>query len=615
MTIFFRTYSNLYRLFFAILICSLFCIAYVLPQTIADKYNQGPQLGFWINVSILIAFSLVLMALKRSYKVRNNVYITDALFLLLLIIALLSRTKLQPSEIINNKVINLFCLFFLYRITSSIIRSGSKNRIFQKRVCFVILSVTIFTILVLSAHALLQHFTLFSSNNIYFDITGPYLNPARLANHLIVVLPCVFAACLFFPFKNKHTDKLKFCILLAFVVGLVTVGLTSCRAAWIGLSVSCVFIIFLKFKDRIYRYLLNYKAILFILSLALALGMLLYMLKPDSANGRLIIWKICSSIIPQHLFLGFGYGEFEHVYNLKQADYFSTHNITSEETMLADVIHYPYNIILQWILEIGLLGLIVSLGLFYRLLTFQNHSLPMLKYLYAAAAAGIIAGLICGLFSYPLDILPVLTIISIFSGVLAGISPNPAQFTKKLNRSCNLKITSIIFTVALLGTILYKASEQYAAYKKWYVLIKEPQNGKYFEECYPVLSNNEAFLEFYSNNLLAEEDYSKAVMILGDPSVNLNSPELLLNYGKALAALKRLEEAERSLRNAVFMVPNRFYSRYVLAQFYFDNAEYKQSHFWASSILSMTEKIPSNAVTVIKSNAKTIAKASILRLK
>lgn len=90
--------------------------------------------------------------------------------------------------------------------------------------------------------------------------------------------------------------------------------------------------------------------------LAVVGGNGLYKMKKDSADGRLLIWKLSATMIAEKP-MGYGYGLFEKNYNLRQADYFANEKHTDTEERNADFVYMPYNDYLEQGVEGGIPGM------------------------------------------------------------------------------------------------------------------------------------------------------------------------------------------------------------------------------------------------------------------
>lgn len=87
-------------------------------------------------------------------------------------------------------------------------------------------------------------------------------------------------------------------------------------------------------------------------------GIHLYQIKNNSADGRLLIWKLSTKMIAENPFKGYGYGLFERNYNLKQASYFANQTSSNTERRNASFVAMAYNDYLEQTIEGGILGLL-----------------------------------------------------------------------------------------------------------------------------------------------------------------------------------------------------------------------------------------------------------------
>jgi O-antigen ligase len=168
-----------------------------------------------------------------------------------------------------------------------------------------------------------------------FPMTGTLDNPAGFA----VVLSAVLPFALFLVSKKEIFWRVFGG--LAAVLFIVTVALSHSRAGiiaitvisglWFGMAFN---LRWLKQWGRGVRVLAGSIIMVIILS-----G--LYLLKKDSADGRLLIWKCTAKMIADKPLLGHGAGGFQREYMLYQADYFKNHP-ESSYAMLADIVKHPF---------------------------------------------------------------------------------------------------------------------------------------------------------------------------------------------------------------------------------------------------------------------------------
>ncbi len=153
-------------------------------------------------------------------------------------------------------------------------------------------------------------------------------------------------------------------------------------------------------------------------------GKFLYELKPMSASGRTLIWKVSAEMFRKNPITGVGFGNFANTYNLYQANYFASGKGTIVNKMTAGQIRHAYNWYLETAAEFGAFGLIVF-GIFWWLIlveifkTFKprrtrrksntetDHRLLDTEYFLNMGMAGaVLCFMIMSLFQFPRKIIP-----------------------------------------------------------------------------------------------------------------------------------------------------------------------------------------------------------------
>lgn len=82
-------------------------------------------------------------------------------------------------------------------------------------------------------------------------------------------------------------------------------------------------------------------------------GWLMFVLKPDSACGRLFMWKIACRAVAEQPLLGYGMGGFAAAYGNAQEAYFATGDYELWEERVAGSPEYAFNEYLQTAVELG----------------------------------------------------------------------------------------------------------------------------------------------------------------------------------------------------------------------------------------------------------------------
>lgn len=189
-----------------------------------------------------------------------------------------------------------------------------------------------------ASYGLFQLVGWFPSNNSKFAVTGSFDNPAGFA----AVLAIGFPIGLFLLAKANKIERYFAGAVTAVIVIAVflSVSRSGILAIIIALLAFSVFRINVINKFRQFRY---YKLLITLFVACFVAGsFMLYHQKMDSANGRLLIWKVSSEMIKDKPILGHGYGTFQAKYMDYQAEYFKN-NPDSKFEFLADNVKHPFN--------------------------------------------------------------------------------------------------------------------------------------------------------------------------------------------------------------------------------------------------------------------------------
>lgn len=224
-------------------------------------------------------------------------------------------------------------------------------------------NIVLFVAIIQIIFVLAQWTGLIASGNIYFTLTGSNENPTATSLYLVGCVPIISARL-----YRGDNRKLYFSVVL---LCLITIGALRCRTAYIGLSVELLIAIAIYLKKHNISMSKSFRfPFLFVLILMVtSIGFKLYDMKRDSADGRILIWKLSSKMIiekPQ----GYGYGLFEKNYNLRQAEYFAEGKGTETEVYHSNYIFMPYNDYLEHGVEGGIVGLLFLL-FFYVMMTMK----------------------------------------------------------------------------------------------------------------------------------------------------------------------------------------------------------------------------------------------------
>lgn len=193
------------------------------------------------------------------------------------------------------------------------------------------------------------------------------------------------------------------------MLGIAVLFITFCRAAWLGFLVALVILCLIKYKP-------NFSfsqgiSLVFISSIMLSC---IYLLKKDSADGRVIIWKSAILGIKSNFINGVGTQSLSVELLRNQSELFKNDSVLANtQGHLAGVNLFVFNDVLEVWLKHGVLGV-----LFFSLLLFQFFNYAIILYRkepdtkIIIPILSIIVILVSGLASYPLSVLPITILFS-----------------------------------------------------------------------------------------------------------------------------------------------------------------------------------------------------------
>jgi tetratricopeptide (TPR) repeat protein len=417
---------------------------------------------------------------------------------------------------------------------------------------------------------------------------------------------CIAVLLLFLiPFIIRRNNKWLIFLLTSGVLFFSALLLLSnSRAGWLGFAVGCSFV-FCRYSSWQKRWVL----VLLTLGLFFFLLLYLYFYKQDSSAGRTHIYSISLEMLSDNWVWGIGIGKFKARFNEYQADYFFTHSIDNKRALLADNTFYAFNDYLQWVIESGIIGLLLLQLFLYLTISRIIHLLKQNRPIIIAVTSALICVAVAALFSYPLQVIPIQALVLVCLGSIVFC---PAQ---KLCVSKKQKITSftykflILLLVVVFVSKVWNERDRIKIEKKAFCLARAGYKTdaiklyKQAVEKYPGAGYNWVLYAqqlYYANRLQeAYENLNKGMFYYIDSKVY----ELKAVIEQELAMYSK---AERSYLRAIHMVPNRMGSRLNLLKFYVYHNDKTNAIYWANAILNMPVKVPSFKIDAMLQETKTI---------
>lgn len=446
------------------------------------------------------------------------------------------------------------------------------------------------------------------SNHSLFRLTGSFFNPGPYCGYLAAVLPVCLWAALKFQ-KGMHYFAW---ICVGAILIVLPAGMS--RSAWMAAVVACGWVYWTerigweKAKAAYKRY--KNATIPFIAIVAILAGCAIagvYGMKRDSADGRLLMWKVTGKAIAGQPLAGTGLGGFPAAYAEAQGEYFATGTATGQEKQVAGCPEYAFNEYLQIGLEQGIGGLIVfvlwlgSMG-YYGIRNRQH-----------GAVGGVLALAVFAVSSYPLQ-LPSFWMILVFLGAICVTKDGTQARSSALPVSSAYPIT-IISLLSLASVCLFILQKgQYEVYKRWGRMQMVYNNKAYesvsedYKDLHDKLKHKPEFLFEEAQCLSKTGRYAEAIRVLERAKRLSGDPMIRYMIAKNRQATGDYREAERELLHAIGILPERLYPYYLLAKLYAEPAFYQADKFRAAAgaVLTKEPKVESSAIREMRTEIKKI---------
>ena len=384
------------------------------------------------------------------------------------------------------------------------------------------------------------------SRHAFFPMTGHFQNPGPFGGFIAMLM----SICLGFLLLTEKSDVwrrwVKKICFVAIAMGVVVLPASMSRAGWLGLTLA---MIILAFRDKRITELFSAKPILSIvvivvLAIFFSGG---FLLKKDSALGRIHIWHMELLAISKAPLTGFGNGRFAWAYGETQSAYFSIASRIPWEIRVAGCPEYAFNEYLKAGVERGIPGLIFILGLtLFVCIILVRKDNPL--------GFGAIVFSVFAFFSYPLSIWQF--------RLMAGLFV-VAAFGEYMGRYSWLTYMTFLFVTCAIwiyGRHRILVPNYRALYQQGYVLFQQ-------------------------------EAYEEAIPVLREGALLSCDPMFHNIIGRCYEALGEYKDAESEYKHAHYMVPYRLYPLVLLQELYLSQSD----TLHGNAVLSQIRAIPVNA--------------------
>ena len=397
---------------------------------------------------------------------------------------------------------------------------------------------------------LLQVYGYEPSNHSLYALTGSFYNPGPYSGFLAMCLPLALHEWLEGRRIWKHLA------LVALVLMLVVLPSGMSRSAWLAALMASGYVWAMHYPKAIARY---WKAFLAGGLLFILLGIGAYHWKKDSADGRLLMWKIAFTEVPATI--GVGWENVAGAYGEAQERYFRQGKGTPQEERVAGAPEYVFNEYLQ----VGIAwGVPVASAIEIMIIVLFSWGHRSRQY-------GVCGGL--------------------FSLAVFAFSSYPFQFLE--------------FILAFLALLVACALGHPKLWVRGLALVLGIGLGVYLSANRPTKNARQMFEQAHALHKAGEWQASTDLL---KETMKVSSDAMVLNIiGKNFQAMGQPKVAEHWFVRSTHRLPNRIYPYYLLAKLYAEHPDVfsKEKLEWAvRMVLEKEAKVESTAIRQMREEVK-----------
>lgn len=437
-----------------------------------------------------------------------------------------------------------------------------------------------------------------TSGHSMYALTGSFFNPGPYSGYLAMILP----VCLYqWLVCGRRGGRVVAGGVMLLILCVLPAGMS--RSAWLaaGVSCLCVYAWHMDWTDK-FRLLWQQqrqRVVMVVVGgfcVLLLAGYLLFVLKPDSARGRLFMWKITCRAIAEKPLTGYGIHNFAAAYGNAQETYFAAGDYEPWEERVAGSPEYAFNEYLQAAVELGI-PLAVCLLVVVVLCLYRG----VRKGRYGICGA-ILSLMIFSFSSYPLQ-LPVFIVTS--GGLLVAC----------LSGADRWQWLGVAVLVGIIGGFRLKNDLQVEqACREWmnarvlYSAGAYQSAEKEYGCLYPLLRDRASFLFEYGHGLHKQQQFSKSNRILKEALLRSCDPMILNVIGKNYQQMGDCLSAEDWFIRSTHRLPGRIYPYYLLAKLYAEPGFRQPDKFekMKRMVLTKEPKVHSTAIRQMREEIKKI---------
>ena len=451
-----------------------------------------------------------------------------------------------------------------------------------------------------------------------YPVTGACDNPNVTAMYLAGCVPLIVH-------RLRCSDR-KVAYVVFLVLALFAVVLLRCRTAYIGLAVEAAVVLFfmsLSKDSRIkgFSLLKNsegdnpkihssigkvFLAVVTLLVVSVA-AVRMYQMKRDSADGRLLVWKVSAMMVAEHP-MGCGYGLFPKHYNLQQAEYFHEEHGTETERRNASFVYMAYNDFLEHGVEGGVLGMLFLAG-FYAMTITRAKKTPSLTgragvgLFSAFAVMSLVNFVVAGIQTW-------LLVVCCAAVVAAGGGGRTGESEKAVGGHSLLlqRLVSVALVVFVLMLSVITGRMTYAQYHLGRIEERmsagEAVNDSVFADLEKNIYSSEAFWRLRAHGLMRTGDYGQATLCIDNAMRYTAAPQLCYMAHRCLSGLGCEDDGIGYINEVYHTQPTLLLPKLILMRFYDSKGDTVTAMKYANEIVNTAAKVSDRKTAAIVREAE-----------
>ena len=457
-------------------------------------------------------------------------------------------------------------------------------------------------------HGLGQIAGIYPSNHSLFVLTGTFYNPGPYSGYLAAVLPIALHRMLVSNGKKDRLSVVQYyfsmCVLL--LIGCVLPAGMS-RAAWLASLISCGYVVLRVYRVKVKSFVSKHRyAVSGVLIVGALLASSAYFMKRDSADGRLLIWKVTAQAIVSSPWGEENGRTFSAIYGDAQERYFTNCEYSESEAWVAGTPDFAFNEFLQIAVEHGIWVSVLFITVLLVLLKIAGSR----KHLVGMGGC-LVSLMVFACFSYPLHIPAIVSVWLLTLMVLCG----EGLIMIKRKRNAVAVLLPVVVAGLTASVNMYGIySERTRAVREWMPVRVLNHSGAFnaaaeeYGKLYDKMSWNKDFCFEYGRALYKARSYGKAEEVLLKAMEVSGDPMILNMLGRNAQESGEYGKAEKYLLRSTRRLPERVYPHYLLVKLYaepeyFDRIKLIRE---AECVLNAEPKVNSTAIREMRQEVKKI---------